>query len=271
MKEFTLFRTLKSRLIFWFAAICIVPLLLVTSIIYFQRAEVLRGLISDKLSAVTSLRQDQINFVLDNMVMDTTTLAHGKTVREAAITLLKKAPAAGKAPELNPSAIIKAYKENYSAVIDISIVAGNGTILLSTNKGKTGSSVASPAIVASALRANAPALGDVYLSNIDKVVVMDVAAPIWSGGAKIDAALVIRYDFQNMLGNIMENRTGMGKTGESLLVNRDVVPITVLRSLPGAAFKIKIKGRPAMLAAQGQTGIAETIDYRGEKVLAAYT
>ena len=62
----------------------------------------------------------------------------------------------------------------------------------------------------------------------------------------------------------------MGKTGETLIVNADVLALNALRWHENAPLRLQIQAEPAVRAAQGNEGIVETTDYRQEKVLAAY-
>ncbi|MEI6705443.1 MAG: HAMP domain-containing protein, partial [Deltaproteobacteria bacterium] len=163
---------------------------------------------------------------------------------------------------------MREYLNGHDKVADIAIVAQDGTILLSSTANRTGNMIAKPAVVATALRDRTAAFGEIYLGAGDQAPCLDVAVPIHDVGNR--AALVLRMDMRHSIYTILENRIGMGKTGESLLVNRDVLAISELRWQPGALLKHTLKGRPAQLAAQGQSGIAETTDYRGEKVLASY-
>jgi len=63
----------------------------------------------------------------------------------------------------------------------------------------------------------------------------------------------------------------LGKTGETFIVNRDGIALNELRGYENAPFKLQIKTEPAIMAAQGKTGLLGTVDYKGEQVLAAYT
>jgi hypothetical protein len=63
----------------------------------------------------------------------------------------------------------------------------------------------------------------------------------------------------------------MGKTGETLIINRDLVVLNELRWHQDAPLNLRIKAKSALEAVSGKTGIVETEDYRGEMVLAAYT
>ena len=270
MRSFSPFRTLKSRLVFWFTAICLLPLALMTTIIYQQRVKVTRELIFDKLSAVSSLRQQQLNTMLDTVATGASTLTVDDSVASAAAALLKDRGAARSAALTGARVRLAGYRNDREAVVEVALVSRDGSVLLSAD-GKEGSAVAKPELVASALRDLAPTFGEVYLSRIDGVPSLEIAAPIGSAGAlRLPVVLLIRYDLRKLLYDFVENRVGMGRSGETVLVNRDLISLTELRQLPGSLLKANLKGRPALLAAQGQTGIVEAADYRGERVLAAY-
>jgi signal transduction histidine kinase len=69
--------------------------------------------------------------------------------------------------------------------------------------------------------------------------------------------------------------TGMGETGDIVLVNRDSTILMPLKfPLPDGTIpkplEYKIQARPAMMAAQGEEGVTIADDYRGVPVLSAY-
>ncbi|MBU5612438.1 response regulator [Geomonas azotofigens] len=264
--------TLKGRLAFWFTTICLVPLAVLTTGIYWQRVQLATALMLDKLSAVTALRQDQINSTLDNLISDVSTLGSGKSVLLAARTLAAN-PSTWSGPvALDSLQLLRGYRDEYEPVADVSIVAENGIILLSTDQGRRGSRIARPEMVATALNDSAPVIGDAYLLGTEVNASLDIAAPVKRVGAGgMKAAVVVRYNLRKLLLGMLENSTGMGKTGEVVLVDRNVRPLIELRGVPNAVLKVKLTGKPALLAAGGQSGIAQTTDYRGVSVLSAYS
>ena len=102
---------------------------------------------------------------------------------------------------------------------------------------------------------------------------MAFSAPVYGLKNKNDiiAVLVCRIDLEKSLYKLLENRTGMGETGETLIVNENGVALCELRWQDDAPLNFKITSEPAVNAAAGNTGIVETTDYRGEEILAAYT
>uniref|UniRef100_C6E6D5 histidine kinase n=1 Tax=Geobacter sp. (strain M21) TaxID=443144 RepID=C6E6D5_GEOSM len=268
MKKLIQLPTLRARLAFWFTAICLVPLFLLTTIIYTQRVKVARALIFDKLNAVISLRQQQIGSILDNMIVDASTIASDHSVREAAQQLLT---GPGQGPTFSDSLILlRGYQSSNLSVADVSIVSPDGSIVLCTSDSRNGTHVARPEMVANALQDLAPTFGEAYLAS-DGVPSLDVAIPIREGaGSRVGALLVARYNLHTLLYDITANRTGMGDTGETVLVNREMMPLNELRALSGGILKVPLKGKPAQMAVRGESGIAQATDYRGVEVLSAF-
>ena len=263
--------TLRARLVFWFTTLCLVPLMLMATIIYFQRSGVVKERQFDKLSAISSLRQEQINVSLDHVAKDVATIASGHSVQTTAAALLRNGPGPGGAESADAMQLFRGYLRNFDSASAVSLVSRSGAVLLSTSELKQGGGIDRPELVLSALRDQVPSYGEVYLAQSDGTPTLDVAAPVTSsGGALPAAAVVIHYNLRKLLYGIIENRTGMGQTGETLLINRDRMALTDLRHIAHAPLKVEVNGRPAQLAAQGQAGIAETTDYRGAGVLAAY-
>ncbi len=90
-------------------------------------------------------------------------------------------------------------------------------------------------------------------------------------GRRHFSILVARIDLAHSLFAMLSERTGMGKTGETLIVNKDTIALNELRWHDHAPMRLKINAKPAILASEGAAGIIETSDYRKEKVLASYT
>lgn len=264
--------TLKGRLSFWFTIICLVPLTVLTTMIYFHRVKVARDLVYDKLTVISSQRQAEIVDFLDGLAGDIRVIADSDRVVSAVHALDQssiKGPGQFKAGELTS---LRSYLNEHKKYGALSIVTKTGRILFSTDEKLSGSSIAAPTLIDAALHDHAPVFGDVYRAAQSGMPTMNIAVAINSAGAgNSPAALVIHLDLNQTIYRIIDNRTGLGQSGESLLVNRNAMVLSELRWMKGATLKKRITGKPAQLAAQGQSGLIEASDYRGETVLAAYT
>jgi signal transduction histidine kinase/CheY-like chemotaxis protein/HAMP domain-containing protein len=90
-------------------------------------------------------------------------------------------------------------------------------------------------------------------------------------GQHITCVLMARINLKTTLYKMLQDRKGLGKTGELLIVNNEVVALNELLWAENAPLNLKISALPAVNAAKGKSGIAITDDYRGEPVVAAYT
>ncbi|OGV61104.1 MAG: hypothetical protein A2X45_15040 [Lentisphaerae bacterium GWF2_50_93] len=106
---------------------------------------------------------------------------------------------------------------------------------------------------------------------------MLVSAPVIDSGNKFIGAVVFEVDIELIYRMILD-QTGLGNTGETLLVKKDngnVLYLTPLRFEPDAAFKKKLRigdeiGIPAQESLQGKAGAGISTDYRGEKIVSAW-
>jgi CheY-like chemotaxis protein len=115
---------------------------------------------------------------------------------------------------------------------------------------------------------------NIYYSRMYNAPSMDFAIPIRSiqdQGKHIIGILVARARLEKSLYALLLNRIGLGKTGETLIVNKDVMALSELRTQKNAPLRYIISAEPAIRASQGQTGIIESEAYDGEKILGAYT
>jgi signal transduction histidine kinase len=95
------------------------------------------------------------------------------------------------------------------------------------------------------------------------------------GEDQTSAVLIMQINSEDFIKPILHTGGGMGVTGEALLISQEVKILKTLQHLladgtTAIPLEYQITAMPAVLAAQGQEGLIETEDYRGEAVLAAY-
>ena len=94
-------------------------------------------------------------------------------------------------------------------------------------------------------------------------------------GEKNAFILVLHVHTEDLFIPMLYSGAGLGKTGEIVLVNKEVKIITPLKhALPDGQIakplEYRINAKPALLASRGEEGLIITKDYRGEPVLAAF-
>ncbi|HEY5138355.1 MAG TPA: HAMP domain-containing protein, partial [Methylococcales bacterium] len=106
---------------------------------------------------------------------------------------------------------------------------------------------------------------------------MLVTAPVFDFNNVFVGIIAFEVDMASLY-KLVQNSTGLGTTGETLLgkkTGNQVIYLNPLRHDPNAALKriIDIGGKigvPMQHAAQGETGTAQYLDYRGKSVIAAW-
>ena len=87
MKKRIGFKTLKSRLIFWFLLVALVPLIAVSAVISLQRTRVIKENAFHKLTAIRDLKVDQVNDWIDERISDLRAISQDKEIRALGVAL----------------------------------------------------------------------------------------------------------------------------------------------------------------------------------------
>ncbi|MEI6154959.1 MAG: cache domain-containing protein, partial [Deltaproteobacteria bacterium] len=270
------FKSIKNRLMVWFLVVALLPLVIFSAIIYVQRVESIKAEAFDKLKAIRDLKVGEVNYWLDEKTGDVQVFSKVAEIENIDEVLSGKTGTRNDAKALRTlSDILNGYRESYKDYEEISIISvQSGKIVVSTNKALEGTDVSGSKYFTEPLRTGGVYISDIYESRSMNRPTMEVSVPIHQNSHKGKSpcgVLVARIDLENSVYALLLNRTGLGNTGETLIVNKDGVALNELRWHNRAPLKLKIEAKPALLASQGKTGIVETTDYRGEKVLAAYT
>ncbi len=270
------FSSIKTRLMAWFFVAALLPLVIVGAVIYWQRVEVLKAGIFDKLGAIRELKVGEINKWLDEKAGDVRAFARIAETENIDAVFSSKPGTPNHAGTIRTlSATLNQFHESYHDYTELSIVsAKTGRIVVSTDHSLEGTDVSGSRYLTEPLRTGEVYISDIYESRSLNRPTMEFSAPIYPRGRKREApygALVARIDLERSVYALLLNRTGLGSTGETLIVNKDVIALNELRWHSRAPLQLKIDAEPALLAVRGKTGVVESLDYRGEKVLAAHT
>jgi len=272
------FRSLRVRLALWFIAVTMLSLIAVVTVLYFQEAAAIRTREFEKLQMVRDLKVRELTQWLEERTNDLRVAAGDGEIR-ALEDVLKREPGEWTAEDRDAITIarshMKRYEREYGAYQEVFVVdAAGGKIVVSSRPEREGEDKQTDRYFTEVVRTRKPYLKDVYYSKIEGKPAMAFSTPVFCrrhDGEHLIAVLVARSDLGHVLYPLFQDKKGMGETGETLIVNRDMLVLNELRWRKDAPLKLKMSAEPALRAAAGETGIVEARDYRGEMVLAAYT
>lgn len=275
MKPF-IFRNIKTKLTTLFLIITLVPLLTVLIITYYQRAAIIKDGTFEKLTAIRELKVEQLEHWLAERIADIKTASTDNEFTDLKSIINKTSYNENDISTLDKMRrILNRYLNHYSSYKEMFILNPNdGKIVVSSRQYVEGEYRGDNVFFLNPMRTRELSIKDIYFSEDISEISMVYSIPIFSNeedGDQIVGILVARIEMQNSLYKMLSNRVGLGKTGEALIVNKDVMVLNKLRWMDNVPLAYTIVADPAILAANGGTGTATTKDYREVDVLASYT
>ena len=269
------FKSIRTRLLFWFLFLSLSPLLIGIATTYYQQKNAIEQETIHKLTAIRDLKVQQLEQWFEERNGDMKTMAGDYEIRGLEGIFDKKNKSPEDIDKINIAReLLKRNQRNFGDYEEIFIIGVNtgmvelSSIISSNNDNKYHDSYFSVPLETGKIY-----MKDIYFSNTTGSPQMTFSIPIFclEHNTDIIGILVARINLQQSLYKLLFNRVGLGETGETLIVNEDVIALNELRWYENAPLNLKISAEPAVRAAKGETGITVTKDYRGEEILAAYT
>ncbi len=118
-------------------------------------------------------------------------------------------------------------------------------------------------------------IGDVDFDSTKGLSIFNVSHSINNEKWEAVAVLILTINADQIIKPLIDTGGTLGSSGDALLVNEDQLLITSLKQkLVDGSTAIpmihRIEALPARLAALGEEGMIESIDYAGREVFAAY-
>ena len=255
----------------WLLSLALLPLIISSTISYSQRVAAIQQQGIAKLTAIRDIKVNQIETWIDERNWDLNVISSDHEIRRIAEALDKvQRTVEDQQYIIVTRELLQRYVGQYSELFIVD--AKDGKVILSTDKHYEGDSRKKDLCFTEPLQSESFFIKDIYFSKALKTPAMAFSIPIFDlrDDSRINAILVARVDVKKSIYRLLLDRTGMGKTGETLIVNKDGLALNELRWYENAPLNLVINAEPALLASQGHTGVIEINDYRGEEVLAAY-
>jgi signal transduction histidine kinase/DNA-binding response OmpR family regulator len=283
--------TLAARLLWWFLAISLVPLVVVGLLLLWTGETALRAKVTRHLQAMAELKAAQIEAYARERRRDVGALARLPAVVDglARLTAVYRrhgiaSPEYARADREVREGLTPYLQE--SGYQDLFLVAADGDLVFALKRGvllgfnyytgpEKGTELAKAFDRAKTLMETE--LSDFQMDPLSGQPAAYVAAPVLAGGVVI-GVLAIQVNNREVY-DIVNDYTSLGETGETVvgaLTGDRVVFVTPVRHDPDAAFRRTIAvGSPGALpieqAVRGVRGSGVVVDYRGKETVAAWS
>jgi signal transduction histidine kinase/HAMP domain-containing protein len=255
---------ITQKLIIFLILISILPYAAVTYINYSSEKAALEKSVFDDLSALVEAKNTHINTVVNFRIEQVTEVSTSNFMQQIET---------GKTGDINLN-LLRVQKQ-IPEFLEISALDLNGTVVASTEARQINQNYAGEDFFKNGTKG-------LYLGNInhyDNRTAYIVSYNVLNRSTGKPIGVVAAWVMPVFIYDVTSDYTGLGETGESLLVQKrgnEVVYLNPLRHNASAALYLKYPldsdfAIPAILAASGGNGTVRALDYRGKEVFAAYT
>ena len=267
-----------------FISFITIPLLIVGTLSFFKAREFLQKSQMAKLDAIVELSRDRIESFFKERLGDIIIAQNDFLIKTNFPMIIHRG-----GDRTNP-VYIKAKDALDKRLEHIRQIYGYDDIILIDAKGGIRYSIKHPEIYIGR-RLHDPegvafekGKNEIYLSNVFSdpyetgryITVM--TAPVHDRKGRFTGVIVFQVDMKPIY-DFIGKHTGMGETGETLIVSRsdkgEIVFLNPLRHAPDAVLNKTMSfgegiAIPAQEAAEGRSGTGISVDYRGKEVVAAW-
>ncbi|HEY3302388.1 MAG TPA: methyl-accepting chemotaxis protein [Candidatus Binatia bacterium] len=262
--------TLRGKLTFWFLTLSLMPILAIGIFAYINSRASLESEIMQKLSAIA----DNKLFTLKGWIyihrVDIVSLAQNNAIKDFLAPLSTAGSGAATAARMERAKIlVESLQQTNPLYLDILVTDPEGKIILASSPtlnqtGKTLSEIGLPK-----MQTGRTFVSPVFVSTAGQQPVYLIVSPV-TAEEKLAGFVALETDLSRMQA-LTEERSGLGETGEVMIVDRDYRMLTRSRFDVESPQLAKIpEVEPIQLAHQGKRGEAFFKDHRGLPVLGAF-
>ncbi len=264
--------------------IALVPLTVILYLTYSISKKSVTEALRDHLLTIANNKVSQVAFFASERNKDVTTLATTPDILRTFRRFQASSPDSIETMLGEVRPFFQAYATTYG-YNDLILISNAGNILFCLQCGSlAGANLYDPNLRASELAGvfdRAKTLLETEFSDFEydtenEAAVAYIAAPVFTDGI-IQGVVVLQMD-NRLISNIVEDYTGLGDTGETVLgtlIGNEVLFVAPTRYRPDAAFQYRIPiglGRdvPIVKASEGERGDGILLDYRSKEVMGVW-
>lgn len=271
------FKRIRTKLIFWFLVLGLVPLSMGIAINYLQQLNTIKDAGYKRLMAVRDNKAEQIEYWLTNRSLEVKYVAIVPELIDVVMKLQDPSnPSMEQANLVELKELLHEYQLKFPEILLFQVVESTGKILepepfdVDLNEPL---SVARALGLEEVLSYGVTHFSDVF--NMPSYLALTISVPVFGAGSnnesEIIAVLQATFNVQSIFNSKLKEVPEMGETGEIFLVNQDGLVFTELLKKAIAPLRYEIITQPVVFALNGQEGVVQSRDYNGIPVLAAYT
>jgi signal transduction histidine kinase/DNA-binding response OmpR family regulator/HAMP domain-containing protein len=264
-------KSLMARLVGYFLLLSLVTVSLVGYIAFVRAREALKQSVFDRLDAVATLKEAELNRWIDDQRQNVVFIAWSPEVRTWAATLFSYEESG---PEYQSAyTLLSEQLEFVAATIssdiqEISILADqDGKILVSTEKRHEGEYRATESYFTQGR--SGTYVQHFALSPLTGKPTMVIATPLFDTGGRRVAVLAAQFNLAKIDRLVLE-RTGLGTSGETYLVNTSNVFVSAEALFSGQEFPAGVHSEGIDTALQGIDGSGLYLNYAGIPVIGVH-
>ncbi|NQT21875.1 MAG: HAMP domain-containing protein [Candidatus Omnitrophica bacterium] len=274
--------SINKKLIILSLALIVLPMILIGTLIFFSAKRHIEREIMAKLEVVADLKVDKIETFFYERASDVA-LAQNLFVIKVYYPIMKEYAKDTTSPEyITAKEMLDEYVNVFQKIYryrNIRLVDLNKIVVYSSNPEEIGKTLPIATDSAFIDAQKGVRIGNIY-SREENQYSMLVAAPLHDIDNKLVGVVVLEIDM-NPIYKFIQETTGLGKTGETLIARHfvgeeeEVLFLNPLRHEPKAALNKKIlfgdrAGASIQKAVQGKEGKGVAVDYRGKKTFSVW-
>jgi PAS domain S-box-containing protein len=265
-------RSLMARLVIYFSLLSVLGVLCVGTMVYFNARQALEQSVANRLGAIATLKENELNRWLDDQRDELFTLSQSPDVRSRARLLLSDASPLP-ADAVDAAEVRTLLRSHLNDIVvrkpslrELFILSMDGTIVLSTKEAYAGQNRANEIYFERGQVGTA--VQNLYPAPDTGRPTITVATPLRDSSGQRIGVLAAHLDLKRMDGIVLE-RVGLGESGETYLIDPNNQFVTSdsfgTDEFPGSVHTTGIDA-----ALQKRDSYALYTNYRGVPVIGAY-
>lgn len=268
--------SITGRITLWYLVLSVAPILAIGILAYQNSRASLEKEIINKLSAVADNKTYILKSWFNDHLADAGKLANDEVLKDLLSPSFRVVyPALAAKTEAERSqrvkSLITVLQETNPFYVDVLIADNEGRIVSSSSKALLQERKSLSEIGLTELDKNeAFHVSKVFFSRIAQLHVLIIASPVHDNNANIVGHAILEIELRP-IHRLLEERSGLGETGEVVLIDRDRRMLTQSRfSDESTVLKTVLGSHAVQQGLEGKKGDAFFRDYRRVSVLGAY-